>query len=470
MRSIIIILLILLSVPAYAADLYVTPAGAGSANGSDWSNALAWTFNPVRGNIYYIAGGAYGSKSLSVAASGTDTITLRKATAANSGSVDGWQISYANQAVITAAAEDAAGITLSTPYWIIDGVSRTGARTGYGFKIIGPAGANKMGVLTTNNGTATNLTFSYIEITSPNTPIAQDCINGGTCTDKGIYLNHDTSTSDMSVTNCWIHDVALPIYLGNVNTVTIDNCLSERNDSESDHHSEGISAKGGGAHTITNNIWVDIEGTAIWAYMNGGSTTGINIWNNIVYQTSTTPTLGNGVFTCTNNNTTCNNLNFFNNTFSNIAGAAHVDLGTGEGLTISNFLVKNNLWFCNSASCAASTSETDADFTYATNWYGGVTYRAEETTARNGGSENPFNSSATYDFSPKVGASVRGVGTNLSATFTTDILGTTRSNWDIGAYAITGGLATPISGMTVGSGATITGVGVSGGGVITGVQ
>ena len=61
-----------------AADYYVTLNGAGSANGSDWSNALPWTFTPVRGNVYYIAGGlTYGGKTLSAALTGFSSIVRR---------------------------------------------------------------------------------------------------------------------------------------------------------------------------------------------------------------------------------------------------------------------------------------------------------------------------------------------------------------------------------------------------------
>src|SRR5579871_1679780 len=61
----------------------VTPSGAGSKNGSSWSNAFsasAFGSGMHRGAVYYLADGNYGNHlSLTTAASGTSTIELRKA-------------------------------------------------------------------------------------------------------------------------------------------------------------------------------------------------------------------------------------------------------------------------------------------------------------------------------------------------------------------------------------------------------
>ncbi len=72
---------------AYAACHAVSPIGSGAKSGADWNNAYAGLPTTlVRGDIYYLADGNYGSHlSLSTAASGTLTIELRKAQAYDHG-------------------------------------------------------------------------------------------------------------------------------------------------------------------------------------------------------------------------------------------------------------------------------------------------------------------------------------------------------------------------------------------------
>jgi hypothetical protein len=129
-------------------NYYVTYAGGvPSQSGDDWTNAMAGlpSFSPTstqyRGATFYIAGDAVNTYSPVVFDEGesdTDVITIRKATAANSGNIEGWQASYGTeQAVWDDATVPTAGYWgFNSGYWYIDGVYRDSDwEDGYGFKI-----------------------------------------------------------------------------------------------------------------------------------------------------------------------------------------------------------------------------------------------------------------------------------------------------------------------------------------------
>ena len=79
----LLIVLILTATPAWAANWYVRAAATGSANGSDWTNACTdftgscAVSSLVRGDTYYVATGAYASRTFNRAESGTLVITIK---------------------------------------------------------------------------------------------------------------------------------------------------------------------------------------------------------------------------------------------------------------------------------------------------------------------------------------------------------------------------------------------------------
>src|SRR5262245_52847243 len=74
---------------AWAANHYVRSSATGVGNGSDWTNACTdftgscAVSNLVRGDTYYVATGTYGSRTFNTPTSGTLTITIKGATAAD---------------------------------------------------------------------------------------------------------------------------------------------------------------------------------------------------------------------------------------------------------------------------------------------------------------------------------------------------------------------------------------------------
>src|SRR5260370_35624186 len=79
-RATILIAFIFSAKSAFAACHVVTPSGSGSKTGADWNNAYAGLPSTLtRGDVYYLADGAYGSYTISTPDSGTTVVEIRKA-------------------------------------------------------------------------------------------------------------------------------------------------------------------------------------------------------------------------------------------------------------------------------------------------------------------------------------------------------------------------------------------------------
>ncbi len=151
MRRLLIIFALLFAPATYGQTCKtVSVAGSGAATGADWSNTLAASSlnlsGAVRNTVYYMLGGTYAAKAannligwqFSTAASGTQTITFRAATAADQGTAagcgqTGWSSVSVNAAspsnpVIwqcgpscTWNTQTSYEIEVETPYYVFDG-------------------------------------------------------------------------------------------------------------------------------------------------------------------------------------------------------------------------------------------------------------------------------------------------------------------------------------------------------------
>ena len=118
-----------------AANKYVRPGATGSNNGTDWTNAYRSLPSAlVRGDTYYVAAGSYPAHTFGDPQSGTLTITVKKATAADHGTASGWQATYG-----TGQATFNSVIQFQTGYYVLDGQTRNEADwfdgASYGFRI-----------------------------------------------------------------------------------------------------------------------------------------------------------------------------------------------------------------------------------------------------------------------------------------------------------------------------------------------
>ena len=127
MKGSIVTLVLILITSLQADNLYVTPSGSGSRNGSDWANAYAG-FGSVRwgsatgqvgaGDVLYVAGGSY-SNPCEPTVNGTsdnNRIIIRKATDADHGTNTGWNSSYAAQAKVLISLVRRAYVTVDGAY------------------------------------------------------------------------------------------------------------------------------------------------------------------------------------------------------------------------------------------------------------------------------------------------------------------------------------------------------------------
>ena len=148
------IILLLAVMPGWAADHYVRAGATGNGGGSDWTNACTdftgscAVASLVRGEVYYVATGTYGSRTFNTAESGALVITIKGATASDHGTDMGWADSYSvsvadggSQAHWRTDANTA--ISIESGYWVLDGgVGSGNVLANYGFNIQKPGNCN----------------------------------------------------------------------------------------------------------------------------------------------------------------------------------------------------------------------------------------------------------------------------------------------------------------------------------------
>ena len=408
---------------ANSADLCVLPSSSGSANGSDWGNALGASFTPARGNTYYIGSGEYGSKTWSTANSGTTQIVIRKATESAHGPSSGWSSSYAS-----GSASWVGGWQVSTDYWLFDGAQRPsnwriGETNGYGF-YVSSAQSNGKTIRLDNTFSAwcNNSTFQYIDARAggPGTGYGDDVV-------YGIFGN-----SGITFQYCSLRDSDRTIFLqrGEWQNLIVDSCYIARNNSTPEIHGEMLSDVGSDYQTFRNNHIVDIEGTGVWAVLNGtGSKTSTNtangwkIYGNVITRTQTNESVS-ATFYAANDGSNSNwvdNLSFYNNTLVN-AGSRYYGIYLQASGT-SNRVI-NCLW----------SGTEDAQHVNVT-----ARYNYYNDTSNNDSGEGSTTVTGQTVVSADLNPTGVFIGESLDSEFSPDPDGITRGadgTWDIGAYEL----------------------------------
>jgi len=170
MEKVFIVLLILLfPLTGFTANHYIRQGATGSADGSDWTNA--WTDLPssfVRGDTYYIADGTYGNHAFTTAESGTDYITVKKATSSDHGTETGWSSSYGDGQSFFYAdpiLENGAVLEFRTGYWILNGQWGSGSdENNYGFKMAPVTYTGRRHMISCPPSNAATLQIDHIQI------------------------------------------------------------------------------------------------------------------------------------------------------------------------------------------------------------------------------------------------------------------------------------------------------------------
>ena len=257
-------------------------------NGSDWSHAyLGLPATLVRGATYYVAGGSYGGYTFQPL-SGTAYVYITKATAANSGSVIGWQATYGtNQAVFSSSGNL---FTVHMTNLSIDGVNGDGSSSntsGYGIKLVTTGSANST---ITSSGYAFNgLILKHLEVQCP----VPNGNQSGFCIASNMSWNGTPSNTLYQY--LYIHGGLVGILVDGTNQIIEHSYLK---DMAGQQHAEMINAANVTNLTIRYNVFENMIGPSGTTYIepqsNGGpGPNGVYIYGNVFRATRADETTTN---------------------------------------------------------------------------------------------------------------------------------------------------------------------------------
>lgn len=408
------------------ANKYVRFDASGTGSGDDWTNA--YTALPaalVRGNTYYIADGEYSAYTCNDATSGTDLITIKKASQSDHGTETGWDSSYGD------GSANFPELTIDTSYWLIDGSYRSSWTGGYGFTITRTAAGKAISI----NNDSGYITCQYIECIG----YGPDDAGAG---DDSIYAIG--THTDLSFKYMALHDVGrVQFLLRRQTNLLIEYCYVARNETHPSEHSEAVALFSGGPSenvTIRFNVWVDIEGTGVIVV--GGSNvpepaTNVQVYGNLIYWTAAYPNAGQAGGYVSNGTITTQTTEYFSDSFlyNNTViipatGGLNFRIGNMVASNGTNNLSKNNLYYC-SGSIGLRLSYDDGTIHEYNAYSESGVWSSGETGAQINITDEYFADPANYDFSLVIDTEP---GVTLAAPFDTDIVGNPRTSWSRGAY------------------------------------
>jgi hypothetical protein len=470
MKKILLLFMILIwcASNAYSTDYYLSRAASGANNGGSagdwndaWQNSTDIDWSVLRGNTLYVSGHAhvlgdstYEKMVISQAASGTAIITIKKATAGEHGTEEGWKAGFGTNAAAwedttTANKRGRCVFIYGAPYITIDGVTGTGSdSTSYGFRFSQPDSAygDECSLLAFENAT-NNIIIKHVDFKHSGME--------NVAPDKGLdawgdpygYNTHNiysnsSSHTDVTIQDCLFREVnQMHIYLINGANWTIEDCFfMHRSYYISNPHGEPISIRqcDSSANIIVRyNSFMDNSGTSCIAIQDSDND-GIQIYCNEIYSTGATMTNGQPYYYSNPTIGTTGSYNFTNIEIYNNTLVGINNLGPTSGFTISpgsGNIAYNNVFYSNSDpitfsgidSLGSNFSETSAS----------------DDCDLNIGSD-PFRlglagAIAAGNFDLSVGSDPDNGGADLSAIFTVDIqdsLYGSDGDWEGGAYAV----------------------------------
>ncbi len=366
-RTVLLGIFLTLTAPqlCFAANLFLKAGGTGTGT-SNWTNAAPCLKNLTiaRGDVIYIARGNYQSCEalvwdFNVANSGTKTVELRAATAADHGSDTGWttatmETTGSNQAILHP-------IRTKKDYFILNGVDRTGYKTGYRLKIfntdgIGGAqfgpGALLIGdPFGSGGGTpSSNITVKFVQIEGSGFFDPLLC----TWTDRGIQVVAGSGpNTDNKIQSSYVHDVGgESLAVSGAQNMIVEYTAFVRNHSAPACHGEGAAVREGTDNfTFRYNIMEDMTGTAYFSTPSGASAWTASNWyfyGNVFYRptSSLRGSVGNGAINFARPGVWSGDVFIYNNTFAGINQlSCRINVDQAAPTAIINHMeVRNNLW------------------------------------------------------------------------------------------------------------------------------
>lgn len=298
-------------------------AGA-QGDGSDWAKALPELPKELeRGHTYYVAAGKYPGRAFADPEDGDKRIWVKRATADDHGTDQGWSREYG------AGTATFGPLTFSRSFYVFEGTVG-GGRSGHGFEIFGQEGDKSLAELT---DAAHDITIRHAEIHYA----SRDLSNG-----DAIYGN--TPAANIIIANCYIHDTPrCPLLMRHWRNVLFEHNWVARNKSTPAVHSEGVSTHGGGDFIFRDNVWEDIEGTAIIVNLEA-PTKNWKIYGNVFAYTDGAKAtgLGHGIVSDNFEGSPIDGLEFYNNTIFGVRGGASGLQFWAAGSR--NIKACNNIW------------------------------------------------------------------------------------------------------------------------------
>jgi hypothetical protein len=398
--------------------LYVRSGSSG--DGSDWARAFAALPESLeRGAVYFVADGSYPGHRFDDPASGTELVTIRKATIGDHGTDTGWMDEYGD-------GEAAFGdqLEFTTPHWLIDGVVGGGPgswTSGFGFRV---TQSEAIPLISIASDEADDVTIRHVDLegtrhSGGGGSIAQDAVKvaGGRGFTLSYFYTHALGRA--------------PFFLVPAPESVIEYGYIGEFISTDTAHSEVVSAwawSEAGDFTFRYNIVAAITGTGGIMWDNSGSHESLaRIYGNVFYRAPDAlwDNEANGLIGgwTGGSGEDCFGLRVYNNSFVHTTGRIFTDFIVRSG---DNEVV-NNLFYDSDPPSFADIQIHDHNHYIES---GDTAGEPNGTTATG----DPFVDAAALDF--RLLAATPG-GQELGSPYTLDALGILRGEdgtWDRGAY------------------------------------
>jgi hypothetical protein len=444
-------LIALLSGNLHAACHTVTPSGSGSKTGADWNNALANVpATLTRGDIYYLADGNYGGYTFGTAVSGSTNSEIRKAQTGDHCTDTGF-----NAGTMAASQANFTSFAVGSSFFILNGngtQTKSGCGGAPGATVTGaPPNPVDCGIKITSSSispftivnNAGHYTVQYLEEIG-------NGVNNGALAE--FYGGSGGSVSKFS--HIYAHNSGCVFfqYGGDQREVGSSYFWGTEVDGAPTGSCHGqYSFYLEGSNSLEHdNVYRDIRGTAVFTLATFSGIHGVadnwKYYNNVIFNSSSSqswnPTLSDGIISCIANSGTgetlqCSHQVFVQNTIINLAGQTGINNDCTDGCGAgSSYTVQNNIWYSSTtpAFIQAATGTFTQDHNSCLNSGSCPTGTANVT---NTSSANPFVSWTTGNFTLASDGTDWNNRASLSAPFTTDALGITRTT-DRGTYQFGG--------------------------------